>query len=216
MTKRRIYISGPITGDPNARNHFQEAFQECVEMGFDPVNPFDNDLPEGSSWEEYMLVDFGKLFKCQMIYMLNGWQSSPGARMEYAIAAERGLEILFESAVENDKFVGIQNDRFAFNVKAAIKEVIGTSFEDHDDDDKSRITFFARMIFTWQCRNRARMKLTQIKKYIKRDHTTMLKYLKKYNDEIKYNPDFRNWTTKVDLFLSNCAYHTNTNNSKNK
>jgi hypothetical protein len=46
------------------------------------------------------------------------------------------------------------------------------------------------------------MKLTNIAKYVHRDHTSMLYLLKKYEDETKYNPTFRELAQRVDNILN--------------
>ena len=43
-----------------------------------------------------MRDDISALMKCDAIYMLNDWGQSRGARIEYVIAKELGLEIIYE------------------------------------------------------------------------------------------------------------------------
>nr|DAW60341.1 MAG TPA: chromosomal replication initiator protein [Caudoviricetes sp.] len=46
------------------------------------------------------------------------------------------------------------------------------------------------------------MKLTQIAKYVRRDHSSMLHLLRKYDDDFKYNPQFRDMATRVNNILN--------------
>ena len=205
-TKKRTYISGPITGDPDARERFRDAERSLIEDGGLPVNPFDNGLADESPWQDHMIADIRMLMSCDAIFMLKGWNESKGARMEFHIAEEMGMEILFESKIERDRFVGAKNDRFANMMKAAIREVMGTDFDQHLDRSRSQDVFFMRMIFTYHCREFG-MTLKMIKAYIHRDHTTMLHYLKRYKDEYRFNPQFRTIADNVSLFMHKFVSH---------
>lgn len=46
------------------------------------------------------------------------------------------------------------------------------------------------------------MKLIQIAKYVHRDHSSMLHLLKKYEDDFKYNSQFRELATRVNNILN--------------
>lgn len=199
--KQRMYISGPITGDPDARTRFRKAEDLKVNEGFEVMNPFDNGVNDESAWEEHMVADIRMLMLCDVIFMLKGWQSSKGARIEFKIAEEMGIDIQFESYQDQQRFIGSKNDKFASMVKASIREVMGTDFDQQRNDSKSRDVFFMRMIFTYHCREIG-MTLKQIKTYIHRDHTTMLHYLKRYRDEFKYNSEFRDIANRVSNLLS--------------
>ena len=205
-TTRKAYISGPITGVKNAKERFKVAVDELIDMGFEPINPFDNGLADDAGWKNHMAADLRMLMDCDMIYMMEGWNASTGARIEFDMAVEMGFEVLFQSYIENNRFVGGKNDRFAKAVKGAIREVMGTDFDQSRTECKSRDVFFMRMIFTFHCR-RAGMTLKQIKTYIRRDHTTMLHYLKRYADECRYNNDFRTIAAKVEKILATSVSH---------
>lgn len=47
-----------------------------------------------------------------------------------------------------------------------------------------------------------KMKLTKIAQYVRRDHSSMLHLLKKYNDDMRFNPPFRDLATKVNDILN--------------
>ena len=47
--------------------------------------------------KEYMLDDIKLLFDCEAIFLLNNWQASKEARIEYLIAKEIGMTILMEA-----------------------------------------------------------------------------------------------------------------------
>lgn len=95
----RIYISEQITGLPinEATEKFLTAEKELKRQGFTPVNPMKVSPYEANkTWKQYMMDDIDVLFDCHAIYMLNNWQKSKGARIEFQIAKELGLEFHFE------------------------------------------------------------------------------------------------------------------------
>lgn len=88
--KQKAYISGQITGldIEVARSRFNYAAQRLEEMGYDPVNPFDNGLSPDRKWTDHMRADLKLMLDCQTIYLLKGWQHSRGASLERHIAGE--------------------------------------------------------------------------------------------------------------------------------
>lgn len=109
MKKKRIYISGPISGRPKAeyRAHFDQAAKHLRAQGHRPVNPtrlwgwfqpLFNCLPY--RWQ--ILFDCIALSHCQGIYLLTGWSRSHGARLEHTIAAWLGLPEELENPIHHE------------------------------------------------------------------------------------------------------------------
>jgi hypothetical protein len=106
----KTYISGKISGLPEheARAKFDNTAILLKAKGYIPVNPFDVQplppvqtahalsLPAAPAWEDYMAADIRALMDCQAIYMQRDWGQSKGARIEYQIALELGLVVMFE------------------------------------------------------------------------------------------------------------------------
>lgn len=90
-----IYISGKVTGTNDFYERFAEAEEKLLRVGYIPINPVRN-APMGKSWEYYMRQDLIKLLCCDSIYMLKGWRSSKGARLERYIARKLGFKIIYE------------------------------------------------------------------------------------------------------------------------
>lgn len=69
MGKVKIYISGPIAHyDLHERKHaFLMAKERLESQGYDPVNPFDNGVPDNAHWREHMRADIAMLLKCDAI-----------------------------------------------------------------------------------------------------------------------------------------------------
>lgn len=101
IKKEKIYISGKITGLDlnNVEKKFQESEDFLKSLKYENViNPHKlHPYIEGKKWEEYLIDDIKLLFECDIIYLQNDWGLSKGARLEYTIAKELGLKIMFEN-----------------------------------------------------------------------------------------------------------------------
>ena len=97
--KKRIFISGPMTGVPKYKLIFSEAKAELLLAGYtDIINPADvNDsLASFLSYSELVEMCYKELDFCDQIYMLHGWENSKGANIELAYAKSRNMEVLFQ------------------------------------------------------------------------------------------------------------------------
>lgn len=192
----RIYVSGKISGLPfdEVRERFADATELLDEIGFESVNPLEKGLPQDAPWEKHMVKDIELLLSCDAIYMMDNWTDSVGAGIEYDIAMRTGKDIWFESNIIRDeaKVMRIQN---------AIHEVTGLRFSDYITKSRKRDGFYARMIFVHHCRA-IKLRLTRIAKYVHRDHSSILHLLRKYEDDIKFNEQFRELATRVNNILN--------------
>lgn len=94
--KKRVYISGPITG--REREAVLYAFNDVrcyLEiMGFEVVLPIENRLPADASHAAHMRCDFGLLLYCDYIYLMEGWMESHGCVAEMFVAKSAGIKVL--------------------------------------------------------------------------------------------------------------------------
>lgn len=192
----KVYISGKISGLPiqEAKERFDNAQALLESCGLDTVNPMSKEMPENATWKQHMVKDIELLLSCDAIYLMDNWADSRGAQIEYDIANRMKLEFIFESDY-------IYRNKEVFKIQSAIHEVMGIRLCEYNTKSRNRDFVFARMIFVYQCR-RKKMKLTQIAKYVHRDHSSMLHLLNKYNDEVRYNPQFRDMAARVDNILN--------------
>lgn len=193
----KIYVSGKISGLPieEAKQRFANSQALLESIGFEVVNPLEFGLcDEKASWESHKVKDIELLFGCDAIYMMDNWTGSTGAGIEYDIAFRLGKDIWFESSFARD-------NRNVMRIQNAIHEVMGLKFSDYITKSRKRDGFYARMIFVHHCRA-MKMKLTKIAQYVHRDHSSMLHLLKKYNDDMRFNPPFRDLATKVNDILN--------------
>lgn len=93
---KKVYISGAIAHNDLAERKaaFKAAERELAEMGFAPVNPFDNGVPQEAHYTHHMRADIGLLVGCDYIYMLRGWELSKGAKLEHDVATSCGIKVL--------------------------------------------------------------------------------------------------------------------------
>lgn len=101
----KVYISGAITGTYDYIERFAKAEKELTEQGYSVVNPakVNAQLPEDTSYEEYMKMSFCMLDMCDSIYILQGWDKSCGANREYSYALANDMIIIFEKEIENER-----------------------------------------------------------------------------------------------------------------
>lgn len=195
----RIYISGKISGLPykEAEQRFEDAEALLTELGFEVINPLKNGLAAHEEWIKHLCKDIELLHSCDAIYMMDNWVTSTGADIEHYIAVRTKKDILYESNV----IVRTKDDEAILRIQNAIHKVTGLRFNQYITKSRKRDGVFARMIFVYHCRKR-KMKLIQIAKYVHRDHSSMLHLLKKYDDDFKYNPQFREMATRVNNILN--------------
>jgi chromosomal replication initiation ATPase DnaA len=188
----KVYISGKITGLPlsEAEERFKDAEELISALNLTPVNPLKNGLPRDSSWEEHMAKDIELLKQCEAIFMLENWEDSRGAKIEYDFAIGSGKTIMYENQ--------ISNGRDLQKLTTAIHEVTGLTIKDLADERRTRDTVFARMIFAWHCKD---MRPDDIGRIINRDRCTVGYYLNRYEDEVKYNPSFAKLANNVEKKL---------------
>lgn len=102
----KIYVAGPMTGYPKFNfPAFFAAQKKLEELGWTVFNPADKDseasldaeavktgddklaIKKGFDFREAFGWDADKVINGDAIYMLKGWEASPGARAEHAIAS---------------------------------------------------------------------------------------------------------------------------------
>lgn len=192
----KVYISGQISGldYEDARARFDKAEDFLKGLGVDTVNPMDNGLPEESTWIQHLCKDLELLHDCSHIYMIDGWQLSRGACIEYDFAVRTGKSVLFESSI-------IRCQDIVLRVTSAIHEVTGLKLSDYRASGRKMDGFFARMMFAHHCRLEG-MTFWDIGRFINRERTSVIRTLNDYDKEFKYNAFFRSMAKRVDEILS--------------
>lgn len=112
-SKKRVYISGPITSN---KEHYKEEFAKAKKYlegkGCVVINPAEDDYTEEvknagiediwshEAWLWYIKRDMDIVSNCDAIYMLLNFENSQGAIIEKATAEKVGLDIWYEAEKE--------------------------------------------------------------------------------------------------------------------
>ena len=94
----KVYISGPISSDPDHAEKFAAAYVDLVNKGHKPINPVDTgrELKEKMgrepTWEDYMRACIKALMDCDAICMLPDWSDSRGACFEFDLATKLNFQ----------------------------------------------------------------------------------------------------------------------------
>jgi hypothetical protein len=96
--KMKVYISGPITNNPDYKREFAVYEHQIKLMGYYPVNPAAH-FVEGYTWADYIKRDIKWLLDCDYIVKIPGWDKSKGARLESRIAESVGIKELIIKVV---------------------------------------------------------------------------------------------------------------------
>ena len=95
-----VYISGPVTGINywDARDRFYRVWSDAQNAECNVVDPTDIGV-WGLSWETYMriattVIESGEI---DLMVMLNGWQKSKGACIEWLWANKHGIRVAYQT-----------------------------------------------------------------------------------------------------------------------
>jgi nucleoside 2-deoxyribosyltransferase len=88
----RIYIAGPISNNMDYKQAFEAAADRLRNFGHTVLNPAV--LPAGLPKRSYMPICLAMIDQCDAVYMLKGWESSPGARLERDYARYQGILVI--------------------------------------------------------------------------------------------------------------------------
>lgn len=93
---KTIYISGPMAGLPEGNvPAFNKAAQRLRGCGYSVLNPaeLNSDRPPR---HVCMRRDIEAIMRSNAVATLRGWQNSPGAKLEVALAEELGIKVVPE------------------------------------------------------------------------------------------------------------------------
>jgi len=101
--KKKIYLCGMITGDPNYMEKFAAAERMLRAEGYIILNP--TILPQELAYSEYFPPRFGMIEISDDLFMFLDWIKSRGAKNEYfrALSQEKGFRFEKEGELEKWK-----------------------------------------------------------------------------------------------------------------
>lgn len=98
VRKTKAYLSGPISGNPNARKQFAQAQWQVEALGYEVINPAELPpaVPGDESFESFMVRDIDILLHggIDVVVLLPRWIYSRGASVEVTVARAIGLPLL--------------------------------------------------------------------------------------------------------------------------
>ena len=95
--KPTIYISGPITHDPDYKAKFARAQEMLEQCGFDVVSQAERvKVSDDKDYTDYLSEALELMLQCDQLYMLKGWSTSTGAKLELKLAKRLGKKIKYE------------------------------------------------------------------------------------------------------------------------
>lgn len=102
----KVYIAGRISGlsESEFKANFLRGVDKVRKLGVESrhiINPAKYTIDFGE-WSEYMRLCLSKLLECDTIFMLEDYKESKGAKFELLTAETLGLNIVYESEVENE------------------------------------------------------------------------------------------------------------------
>ena len=108
MSKKKVYISGKITGiEDVAPQLFAEAEELITQAGFEAVNPMTIPHDHDLSWGSYMRADIKAMLDCDYVFTLDNWSHSKGAFIEVVLAKHLEMSIM----TKQDLLMKIQNTK---------------------------------------------------------------------------------------------------------
>ena len=206
MEQTKCYISGQITGlsPEEFETLFNAAEAQLKAEGCDVINPLriatrlQAEHPElvdpakhtaDEIWREYIKADLAELVKCNAVYMLSNWEHSEGATFEHTVARGLRLPIRYEVEPQHRE------------IKEAIEATMGVPFRVIAKDSRNRWHVYARMIYAHHAK-KAGSNTQQIAAETRHDESSIGYYLRHYDNEYKFNREFRNAAEKVATVLS--------------
>ena len=113
----------------------------------------------------------------------------PYEMLEKSIAEATGLAVLYQ---KNGDFCAI---------KQAIKDVTGVSFFEISGRSRKQQYVYARMLFARYCRA-VGTSYSDIARAMNRDHSTVKFYLRRFDEDYRFNREFRGIVARVESTLS--------------
>jgi hypothetical protein len=192
-----IFISGKINGLPKDEvlRKFDEAKQMLEFVGYSVVSPVNSNLTNSYTWEHNLLHRIELLLPCNVVYFLDNWTESVESLIEYDIAMRLNKVIIIDTKNKNEKYYNLNK------IKDAISAVTGLTFEEYTTRSRKKEFVYARMLFAHYCFVIENIPLLEIAGILKRDRATLIYSLNKYNDDVKYNPKFRELANNLKKIL---------------
>lgn len=130
----KVYIAGKINGLKNYREIFKEVEDNLTAEGNIVMNPAV--LSEGFPYEAYMPICLAMLEACDIVFMLNNWKDSKGAKVEHEYAKIQRKKIIYQEddfdlddLITIGKKYRIKGRNSIATIRAIYKDTVGITFD---------------------------------------------------------------------------------------
>ena len=189
---KKVYISGKISGKPieETERKFAEAEERLRAEGYEVLSPLKNGLPLESDYSSHMIIDLLMLFQADAIYMLHDWSDSNGAITELAAAKATGKLIMYECDPKHDVIMKVITDITGVTKREVLSK-------------ERKVKYVHARILLSQLLIENGVSITEVRKYLCKQYSSILHYLQVYRTEIKTNRRFKELDAAVRHQLKN-------------
>ena len=96
----KLYISGPISGDPEYKGKFGVMARQLEGWGYTVLNPAG--LPGGMSKADYMRICLSMVDTADALVAMRGWLDSASARIEVSYARYIGRPVIMGACADDE------------------------------------------------------------------------------------------------------------------
>ena len=88
---KSVFLSGPITGIDDYKDKFEDAMEIIRALGANAVFNPAAEIPDDTEHEEAMNICTDKVTTSDCVVVLDGWENSKGALIEYVFSRACGI-----------------------------------------------------------------------------------------------------------------------------
>jgi len=99
----KIYLSGKMTGIENYNyNKFNLVAKALRESGCNVINPAEMNSEVDWEWKDFMKEAIKMMMDADVLFVLNGYETSIGANVEIELAEKLGIGVVYQSDFERE------------------------------------------------------------------------------------------------------------------
>lgn len=181
----KIYISG----DRRQRNAFANAVVRLRDKGYDPVNPLT--YPAGDNVAISAASHIVRLFACDAVYLLPSWENSSRSKVECQVAFQTGKPVICGKERLND-------------IQTALLGITNVHWDDITGVCRDPECAYARIIFAYHAYYGCGC-MKKVANVLNRSRTTIKHYIRKYNDLMGDDGQFRTLASRMVCRLDDAA-----------
>lgn len=177
---KTLYLSGPITNNPNAEELFAKNEAHYTAEGYRVINPLKIN-PRQVLWHQAMRRDLAALVQADAIVMLPGWEYSEGARLEHLVAQKLNIPVIYQIPPSKSTIE---------KLLSAIEQHLNVTFDLLRSPRREAHIVDARRIFAYALKTYAGFSTVHISRLIHRNHATVVHLIKTFNHLMQVDKKF--------------------------